>query len=234
MRCSLSRKRSVGAGTEMAITLSPKARGMAAQRSRGVFVAVNAIGRVSANRDAPWRSGPNRASAAWASVSSRTQGAFPLAVRSTGSGRRSRKPPQAVRRFDLVDEPHSLATQYRQVTSRRGARATARSSAEDGGDARSVVAAESQQALAEREMALRIDAGSPTSTRPTSSRRAVDLASPSRSPRSTRRSCPGSAAISSSARHDAAPGFLHLDLSARFVQSGTVPIVFRIADYKGP
>ena len=169
MRCSFSRKRSVGAGTEIATTLSPTARrAMAAAEipgvcsSRSKAIPVRRISAISPRR---------RSATSWAEPGDRGLGVGVVEGRQgrfSVGGRLQREPdadgrdrPEAVRRLDLVDEPHSLATQYRQVD--RLAVGCTRHPldrrAEDGRDVRPVGAAEPQQPLAQRKTALRIDAG---------------------------------------------------------------------------
>ncbi len=109
--------------------------------------------------------GSRRQSAASASASSRAaSAAFPFAV--PFNGKRSptaETATQPVRRFDLVDKPHSLAAQYRQVD--RFAVGRAGNSLDGRPERRGYVGSgdtsESQQTLAQCEAAVRIDTNQP-------------------------------------------------------------------------
>lgn len=209
MSCSLSRKRSVGAGTEIAITVSLGARpamagaeipGVCSPRSKAM--PVRRLGDLPAETYADLRVQPRGGGFDVRVVEGR-QRRFPV------GGRLQREPhadrrnhPEPVRGLDLVDEAHALAGQHRQVDGLAVGRAChlLEGGAEHDRELGTVGPAETQEALARGETGPWASTpANPTSTRPTINRRIVDLASPSRSPRSIRRSRPGSAAISSSA-----------------------------------
>ena len=113
----------MGAGTEMAITLSSTARraiaaaeipGVCSSRSKAI--PVRRISAISL-RSRSATSGPNRDERRLGvGVVKGCKGRFAVGrpvQREADADRGNR--PQAVRRFDLVDEPHPLAAQYRQV-----------------------------------------------------------------------------------------------------------------------